>query len=143
MKETFETNLAATQKDENANQAAKYAELAAGRKQIDTKTEELATTDEKSSEAKKNVKDTKASLAADEEFLAMLKETFSSMDAECDECEARQNTRSMEMEASDQSSKTFNFMLSGSSRRLSAIHLFRQGLHALKLFLFSNFSARP
>merc|ERR1719503_449275 len=103
MKETFETNLAATQKDENANKAlfeevkaAKDAELAAGRKQIDTKTEELATTDEKNAEAKQNVKDTKASLAADEEFLAMLKETCSRMDAEW---EARQKTRSMEMEA--------------------------------------------
>jgi len=127
MKETFETNLAATQKDENANQglfesvkAAKDAELAAGRKQIDTKTEELATTDEKNAEAKQAVKDTKATLAADEEFLAMLKETCSRMDAEW---EARQKTRSMEMEACskalavltsdeahDMFAKTFNFM---------------------------------
>merc|ERR1719428_1105528 len=131
MKETFETNLAATQKDENANQelfesvkAAKDAELAAGRKQIDTKTEELATTDEKNAEAKQNVKDTKATLAADEEFLAMLKETCSRMDAEW---EARQKTRSMEMEACskalavltsdeahDMFAKTFNFMQTGS-----------------------------
>jgi hypothetical protein len=131
MKETFETNLAATQKDENANQelfesvkAAKDAELAAGRKQIDTKTEELATTDEKNAEAKQNVKDTKLSLAADEEFLAMLKETCSRMDAEW---EARQKTRSMEMEACskalavltsdeahDMFAKTFNFMQTGS-----------------------------
>jgi len=131
MKETFETNLAATQKDENANQAlfeevkaAKDAELAAGRKQIDTKTEELATTDEKNAEAKQSVKDTKATLAADEEFLAMLKETCSRMDAEW---EARQKTRSMEMEACskalavltsdeahDMFAKTFNFMQTGS-----------------------------
>merc|ERR1719329_655304 len=136
MKETFETNLAATQKDENANQelfeevkAAKDAELAAGRKQIDTKTVELATTDEKNAEAKQNVKDTKASLAADEEFLAMLKETCSRMDAEW---EARQKTRSMEMEACskalavltsdeahDMFAKTFNFMQTG-SKSLSA-----------------------
>merc|ERR1719329_1355171 len=131
MKETFETNLAATQKDENANQelfesvkAAKDEELAAGRSQIDKKTVELATTDEKNAEAKQNVKDTKASLAADEEFLAMLKETCSRMDSEW---EARQKTRSMEMEACskalavltsdeahDMFSKTFNFMQTGS-----------------------------
>jgi len=127
MKETFETNLAATQKDENANQglfeavkAAKDQELAAGRKQIDTKTEELASTDEKNAEAKQNVKDTKTSLAADEEFLAMLKDTCGRMDSEW---EARQKTRSMEMEACskalavltsdeahDMFAKTFNFM---------------------------------
>jgi len=127
MKETFETNLAATQKDENANQglfeavkSAKDAEIAAGQKQIDTKTEELATTDEKNAEAKQTVKDTTVTLAADEEFLAMLKDTCSRMDSEW---EARQKTRSMEMEACskalsvltsdeahDMFAKTFNFM---------------------------------
>jgi hypothetical protein len=127
MKETFETNLAATQKDENANQglfeavkSAKDAEISAGQKQIDTKTEELATTDEKNAEAKQTVKDTTVTLAADEEFLAMLKDTCSRMDSEW---EARQKTRSMEMEACskalsvltsdeahDMFAKTFNFM---------------------------------
>ena len=127
MKETFETNLAATQKDENANtalynevKAAKDAEIQAGQKQIDTKTEQRASTDEKNAEAKQNVKDTKANLAADEEFLAMLKDTCSKMDAEW---EARTKTRNMEMEACskalavlssdeahDMFTKTFNFM---------------------------------
>jgi len=127
MKETFETNLAATQKDENANtqlyeevKAAKDAEIQAGQKQIDVKTEQRATTDEKNAEAKQNVKDTKANLAADEEFLAMLKETCAKMDAEW---EARTKTRTMEMEACskalavlssdeahDMFTKTFNFM---------------------------------
>merc|ERR1719329_965859 len=127
MKETFETNLAATQKDENANQAlydevkgAKNAEIQAGQTQIDTKTEQRASTDEKNAEAKQNVKDTKANLAADEEFLAMLKETCAKMDAEW---EARTKTRTMEMEACskalavlssdeahDMFTKTFNFM---------------------------------
>merc|ERR1719424_1066220 len=49
MKETFETNLASSQKEEMTNQkayedlkAAKEAEIAAGQDQIDTKTQELA-----------------------------------------------------------------------------------------------------
>merc|ERR1719372_36340 len=52
MKETFESNLAASQKDEMASQkayedlkAAKEEEIAAGQSQIDTKTTELAETD--------------------------------------------------------------------------------------------------
>merc|ERR1740117_842520 len=54
MKETFESNLSASQKEEMAAQkayedlkAAKTAEITAGQEQIDTKTQELATTDEK------------------------------------------------------------------------------------------------
>jgi len=103
MKETFETNLADTQKEETANQkayedlkAAKEDEIAAGQEQIDTKTQELATADEKLAESKENLEDTKNSLAADEEFLAMLKEKCSSTDAEWEE---RQKTRQLEMEA--------------------------------------------
>merc|ERR1711881_425546 len=53
MKETFETNLSQSQKDEMANQkayedlkAAKEAEIKAGQEQIDSKTQELADTDE-------------------------------------------------------------------------------------------------
>jgi hypothetical protein len=49
MKETFETNLSASQKEEMANQkayedlkAAKEEEIAAGQAQVDTKTQELA-----------------------------------------------------------------------------------------------------
>ncbi len=52
MKETFENNLSASQKEEMANQAAyedlkaaKLAEIAAGNEQKDTKTQELADTD--------------------------------------------------------------------------------------------------
>merc|ERR1711953_1606533 len=54
MKETFESNLSASQKEEMANQkayedlkAAKEAEIKAGQDQIDSKTQELADTDEK------------------------------------------------------------------------------------------------
>jgi len=103
MKETFETNLADTQKDEMSNQkayeelkAAKEEEIAAGQEQIDKKTEELASTDEKLAQSKEDLTDTKASLSADEEFLSMLKDKCSNTDAEWEE---RQKTRQLEMEA--------------------------------------------
>jgi len=103
MKETFESNLSASQKEEMANQkayselkAAKEEEIAAGQAQIDTKTQELATTDEKNAQAKVDVEDTKASLSADEQFLMMLKEKCQMTDKEWEE---RQKTRQLEMEA--------------------------------------------
>merc|ERR1740127_254973 len=103
MKESFETNLAETQKEEMANQkaydelkAAKEEEISAGQEQIDAKTQELATTDEKLAESKEDLEDTRAQLSADEEFLMMLKEKCSTTDAEWEE---RQKTRQMEMEA--------------------------------------------
>merc|ERR1719324_269065 len=103
MKETFESNLSQSQKDELANQkayedlkSAKEEEIAAGQEQIDTKTQELADTDEKNAQAKEDLEDTKASLSADEEFLMMLKEKCSMTDSEWEE---RQKTRQLEMEA--------------------------------------------
>merc|ERR1719236_87593 len=103
MKETFETNLSSSQKEEMANQkayedlkAAKEEEIKAGQAQIDTKTQELATTDEKNAQAKEDVEDTKKSLSADEQFLMMLKEKCSMTDSEWEE---RQKTRQLEMEA--------------------------------------------
>merc|ERR1719299_355827 len=103
MKETFETNLSASQKEEMANQqayedlkAAKEEEIKAGQEQIDTKTQELADTDEKNAQAKEDVEDTKKSLSADEQFLMMLKEKCSMTDSEWEE---RQKTRQLEMEA--------------------------------------------
>jgi len=103
MKESFETNLADSQKEEMANQKAyedlkkaKTDEITAGQDQIDKKTQELATTDEKLAESKEDLEDTKNTLSADEEFLMMLKEKCSGTDAEWEE---RQKTRQMEMEA--------------------------------------------
>merc|ERR1719405_290798 len=103
MKETFETNLSSSQKEEMTNQkayedlkAAKEEEIAAGQAQIDTKTQELADTDEKNAQAKEDVEDTKKSLSADEQFLMMLKEKCSMTDSEWEE---RQKTRQLEMEA--------------------------------------------
>merc|ERR1719449_119867 len=103
MKETFEANLAASQKEEAASQkayeelkAAKEEQIAAGQDQIDTKTQELADTDEKNAQSKEDVEDTKKSLSADEQFLMMLKEKCSMTDSESEE---RQKTRQLEMEA--------------------------------------------
>merc|ERR1711904_605026 len=103
MKETFETNLSSSQKEEMANQkglrgveGSKRDEIAAGQSQIDSKTQELATTDEKNAQAKEDVADTKKSLSADDEFLMMLKEKCSMTDSEWEE---RQKTRQLEMEA--------------------------------------------
>merc|ERR1719281_131509 len=103
MKESFEQNLAETQKDEAANvkayeqlKAAKEDEIVAGQEQSETKTQELADTDEKLAQSKEDLDDTKASLTEDEAFLMMLKEKCASTDAEWEE---RQKTRQLEMEA--------------------------------------------
>merc|ERR1719215_440758 len=103
MLETFEANLAQSQQEEMKNQkafedlkAAKEAEIAAGQEQIDKKTGELADTDEKNAQAKEDMEDTKKSLAADEQFLLMLKEKCAMTDKEWEE---RQKTRQLEMEA--------------------------------------------
>merc|ERR1719230_2359398 len=72
MKESFETNLANSQKEEMQSQkdyedlkAAKEAEIAAGQDLIDTKTVELGTTDEKNAQSKENLENTRETLAAD------------------------------------------------------------------------------
>jgi len=103
MKETFEADLTAAQKDEMQNQkayedlkAAKEVEIYAGQEQVEKKTQELATTDERLAESKEDIEDTKNSLAADEQFLMMLKEKCSMTDKEWEE---RQKTRASEMEA--------------------------------------------
>merc|ERR1712190_174615 len=103
MKETFEANLSDSQKEEMANQkayedlkAAKEAEIAAGQSQIYTKTGELADTDQKNAQSKEDIEDTRNSLAADEQFLMMLKEKCQMTDKEWEE---RQKTRQLEMEA--------------------------------------------
>jgi len=103
MKETFESNLAQSQKDELANakayedlKVAKEEEIAAAQAQVDTKTVELATTDEKLAQSKQDIEDTRASLSADEQFLMTLKETCSMTDKEF---EQRQKDRQIEIEA--------------------------------------------
>merc|ERR1719261_294059 len=134
MKETFESNLSASQKEEMASQkayedlkAAKEEEIAAGQSQIDTKTQELADTNEKLAQAKEDIADTRAALSADEQFLMMLKEKCQMTDQEWEE---RQKTRQLEMQAVSQAlavlssddahdlfTRTFNpaFMATGSA----------------------------
>merc|ERR1719161_1818955 len=127
MLETFESNLSQTQKDELKGsadyenlKASKEAEIGAGQDQIDLKTQELATTDEKNAQAKTDLEDTEASLAADKKFLENLRAQCSTMDAEW---EARTKVRMEEMEAvakaleilsgdeaHDIFAKTFNFV---------------------------------
>jgi len=127
MLETFETNLAQTQKDETTGsadyenvKATKEHEIGTGQDQIETKTQELATTDEKNAQAKTDLEDTEAALAADKKFLENLRAQCSQMDAEW---EARSKTRAEEMEAvakaleilsgddaHDLFTKTFNFI---------------------------------
>merc|ERR1711862_155238 len=89
MRETFESNLSASQKEEMANQkayedlkAAKEEEIAAGKAQINSKTQELADTDEKLAQAKQDIEDTRNALSADEQFLMMLKEECQMTDQE-------------------------------------------------------------
>merc|ERR1719181_1642105 len=103
MKETFESNLSTSQKEEATNQemyegvkTTKEAEITAGQKQIDAKTIELADTDEKNAQAKEDLKDTENTLSADEKFLATVKEQCSLMEAEFNQ---RNTDRATEMEA--------------------------------------------
>merc|ERR1740127_10978 len=120
MKETFENNLSASQKEEMANQAAyedlkaaKLAEIAAGNEQ----------------------KDTRNSLSADQKFLMNLKETCQMTDAEWEE---RQKARQEKIsgcsealailssdDAHDTFTRTFNFVQvkvskTGKERRANA-----------------------
>jgi len=127
MKETFETNLSSSQKEEMAAQAmyedvkaAKEAEIAAGNEQKDTKTQELADTDSALAQAKQDLEDTRNSLSADQTFLMNLKETCQMTDQEWEE---RQKARQEEIvacgealaildsdDAHDTFTKTFNFV---------------------------------
>merc|ERR1719460_884230 len=127
MKETFETNLASSQKEEMESQqayedlkAAKEEEIKAGQDQSETKTQELADTDEANAQAKQDLEDTRNSLEADQKFLMNLKETCQNTDAEWEE---RQKARQEEMQgcgealsilssddAHDTFTRTFNFL---------------------------------
>jgi hypothetical protein len=127
MKETFETNLSTSQKEEMQSQqayeslkAAKEEEIKAGTEQRDTKEQELADTDEKNAQAKQDLDDTRNTLSADEQFLMNLKETCQNTDAEWEE---RQKARAEEIrgcsealailssdDAHDTFTKTFNFL---------------------------------
>jgi len=127
MKESFETNIAQAQKDEAENvkgyndlKSAKEEEIEAGKEQSDSKTDELASTDEKNAQSKQDLEDTRNTVAADTEYLANLKETCRNADQEYEE---RTKTRQLEIaatskaleflssdEAHDLFTRTFNFV---------------------------------
>merc|ERR1719428_181334 len=103
MKESFEQNLANSQKDEAKGvsdftdlKASKEEEIAAGTDAVEKKTQELADTDEKLAQDKVALDDTTASLSEDEKFLMNLKETCAMNDAEY---EQRVKERNLEVEA--------------------------------------------
>merc|ERR1719389_597069 len=103
MKESFETNLAGSRKDEEtgvsdfgALKASKEEEIAAGQQQVEAKTQELAATDEKLAQDKLDLDDTTSSLTTDEKFLMNLKETCAMTDSEY---EQRVKERNLEIEA--------------------------------------------
>merc|ERR1719160_180929 len=119
MKETFETNLGSSQKEEMTNQkayedlkAAKEEEIAAGQTMLDTKTVELGTVDEKNAMSKEDLDDTQTTLAADQTFLAALKEQCATLDAEYEE---RTKTRQAEIQAT---SKALAFLSSDEAHDL-------------------------
>merc|ERR1719421_2648752 len=103
MKESFETNLVTSQKDEASAKEdfasmkqSKNEELAAANELIDSKTVELADTDEKNAQSKSDLADTQATLDADTEFLANLKKKCTNAEAEYT---ARQKVRMEEIQA--------------------------------------------
>jgi len=132
MKESFETNLAQSQKEETENnnayedlKKAKDDEIVAGGDLIDTKIQELASTNEKNAQAKQDIKDTRNTLAANTEYLANLQGQCQNIDHEY---EARTAARQLEIaatskalqflnsdEAHDLFSRTFNFIQTSSS----------------------------
>merc|ERR1719159_1836373 len=89
MKESFETNLANSKKDEEqaasdyaSLKEAKTKEIAAANGQIESKTVELGDTEEKFALSTQDKKDTEASLEADQGFLADLKDKCAVADEE-------------------------------------------------------------
>merc|ERR1719379_1536369 len=89
MKEDFEINLAQSQEAEakasdeyDQLKAAKESQIKTATDLVNTKTDELAATDQKNAEDKEMKEDTEASLAADQAFLADLKVRCASMDEE-------------------------------------------------------------
>merc|ERR1719281_700582 len=134
MKESFETNLQSSQKDEqqaltsySQMKMAKNAELSAATKQYESKKADLADTDEKLADSRMDLKDTDKQLAADTAFLADLKDRCSNMDSTW---AARQKVRSEEVtaisetltiltndDARDNFSKTVAFLQTSSQRK--------------------------
>merc|ERR1719399_245578 len=150
MKESFETSLKDSQTDESDAQkafddmkAAKDGELQSARDMIDSKSKQSAETVEKLAQAKADLEDTTKQLAADEKFLADLKERCANMDAQF---AARKKMRTEEIaavsealgilnsdEAHDQMNKSLKFIQRGSS--FSGTRMRQMRTKAARLFL--------
>mmetsp|Transcript_29368 Transcript_29368/g.64559 ORF Transcript_29368/g.64559 Transcript_29368/m.64559 type:complete len:516 (+) Transcript_29368:99-1646(+) len=149
MLSTFEADLSQAQKDEMQSQsayedlkAAKEDEIKQGQDHLEEKQEELANTDESLAQAKEDLEDTRTSLAADQAFLANLKEKCQLTDQEY---EQRTKTRQEEIsavsealsfltsdEAHDLFSRTFNFVQMASTedaRRSKAAKILAETAH--------------
>merc|ERR1719428_1076272 len=144
MKESFETNLAKSQKEETTNQqayedlkAAKEGEIKAGNELITSKTGLMADADEKHAQSKTDLSSTEDTLQADTVYLASVKEHCANIDAEMEE---RTKTRQLEMQAvskamsiltSDEASDLFSDTLGLVQQRPALVQLsrsFRAGL---------------
>merc|ERR1719443_2490098 len=119
MKESFETNLANSQKEETQAQkdyeevkSGKEAEIKAATELIDTKSAELATADEKNALSKEMLEDNRNVLAADTKFLGELKLKCQNIDQEY---EVRVKTRQAEIQAC---SKALAFLSSDEAHEL-------------------------
>jgi len=103
MKETFEGNLADSQKEELSNakayeeqKAAKEDEIRAISHSLDEKRTQLAKSDETNAQSKEDLEDTQDSLSVDDNFLIDLKERCKTTDQEW---ELRQKSRQEEITA--------------------------------------------
>lgn len=143
MKDTFESNLSDTQKEEQSRQslfeqlkASKEEQIALGQAQANKKTEQQAEADNNNSEAKQQREDTRSSLSADQKFLMNLKEKCALTDKEW---EQRQKARQEEIvavgkainilssdESHDTFTKTFNSFVQVSSDRKAAASVISQ-----------------
>jgi len=150
MKESFETSLKDAQTDEAESQkayddmkAAKDGELTSLKNMIESKSKQSAETVEKLAQAKADLEDTTKQLAADEKFLADLKERCANMD---EEFAARKKMRTEEIaavsealgilnsdEAHDQMNKSLKFIQRGSS--FSGARMKQMRSKAARLFL--------
>merc|ERR1719420_1036728 len=150
MKESFETSLKDAQTDEADAQkayddmkAAKDGELTSLKNMIESKSKQSAETIEKLAQAKADLEDTTKQLAADEKFLADLKERCGSME---EQFAARKKMRTEEIaavsealgilnsdEAHDQMNKSLKFIQRGSS--FSGTRMRQMRTKAARLFL--------
>merc|ERR1719456_920049 len=103
MKETFESNLSDSQKQEIANakafeeqKAAKKDEIKAIQASLSSKQTQLAKSDETNAQSKEDLQDTQDSLTVDDKFLIDLKERCKATDQEW---ELRQKSRQDEISA--------------------------------------------